>query len=41
MKKIRFEPNVPSELRAVAQQTALGIPKALQRYAETGYGRVK
>lgn len=41
MKKIRFKPNVASELRAIAQQTALGILKALHRYAETGHGRVK
>jgi mRNA interferase RelE/StbE len=41
VKRIRFEPNVPSELRAIAQQTALGILKALHRYAETGHGRVK
>ena len=41
MKRIRFEPNVPSELRAIAQPTALGILKALHGYAETGHGRVK
>jgi mRNA-degrading endonuclease RelE of RelBE toxin-antitoxin system len=41
VKKIRFEPNVPAELRAIPQQTALGILKALHRYAETGHGRVK
>lgn len=41
MKKIRFEPNVPAEVRAIEQQTALGILKALHRYAETGEGRVK
>jgi len=41
VKRIRFEPDVPSELRAIAQQTALGILKALHRYAETGRGRDK
>jgi mRNA-degrading endonuclease RelE of RelBE toxin-antitoxin system len=41
VKKIRFAPNVPSEVRAIAQQTALGILKALHDYAETGRGRVK
>jgi len=30
VKRIRFEPNVPSELRAIAQQTALGILKWLR-----------
>ncbi|MGA2578714.1 MAG: hypothetical protein ABSH24_22090 [Bryobacteraceae bacterium] len=38
MKRIRFEPNVPFELRAIAPQTALGILKALHRYAEPGHG---
>ncbi len=41
MKKIRFEPNVPAEVRAIEQQIALAILKALHRYAETGEGRVK
>ncbi|MEO8049390.1 MAG: plasmid stabilization protein [Acidobacteriota bacterium] len=41
MKKIRFQPNVPDEVRAIEQQTALQILKALHRYAETGEGRVK
>jgi len=38
MKRIRFEPNVPFALRAIAPQTALGILKALHRYAEPGHG---
>ena len=41
MKKIRFEPHVPAEVRAIAQPIALDILKALHRYAETGRGRVK
>ena len=41
MKKIQFQPNVPAEVRAIHGQTALGILKALHRYAETGAGRVK
>ena len=41
MKKIRFEPNVPEEVRAIEQKTALQILEAIHRYAETGVGRVK
>jgi mRNA-degrading endonuclease RelE of RelBE toxin-antitoxin system len=41
VKKIRFEPNVPAEVRAIAQPIALDILKAMHRYAETGEGRVK
>ena len=41
MKKIRFDPNVPAEVRAIEQRAALGILRALHRYAETGQGRVK
>lgn len=41
MKKIRFAPNVPAEIRAIEQRAALGILRALHRYAETGSGRVK
>jgi len=41
VKKIRFQPNVPAEVRAIAQPIALDILKALHRYAETGRGRVK
>jgi mRNA-degrading endonuclease RelE of RelBE toxin-antitoxin system len=41
VKKIRFQPNVPVEVRAIERQAALGILKALHRYAETGEGRVK
>lgn len=41
MKKIRFEPNVPEEVRAIEQKTALHILEAIHRYAETGVGRVK
>ena len=41
VKKIRFEPNVPAEVRAIEQRAALGILRALHRYAETGKGRVK
>ncbi len=41
MKKIRFGPNVPTEIRAIEQQTAMQILRALHRFAETGQGRVK
>ena len=41
MKKIRFQPNVPVEVRSIEQQTALGILRALHRYADTGEGKVK
>ena len=41
MKKIRFRPNVPDEVRAIEQKTALNILEAIHRYAETGAGRVK
>jgi mRNA-degrading endonuclease RelE of RelBE toxin-antitoxin system len=41
LKKIRFAPNVPAEIRAIEQSAALGILRALHRYAETGQGRVK
>ena len=41
MKKIRFRPNVPEEVRAIEQKTALNILGAVHRYAETGAGRVK
>ena len=41
MKKIRFLPSVPAEVRAIPQPIALDILKALHRYMETGQGRVK
>lgn len=41
MKRIRFRPNVPEEIRAIEQKTALNILEAIHRYAETGAGRVK
>ena len=41
MKRIRFEPNVPSEIRAIDQPAAMQILTALHRYAETGEGKVK
>ena len=41
MKKIIFYPNVPVEVRAIPQQTAMVILRAPHRYAETGHGRVK
>ena len=41
MKKIRFQPNVPDEIRAIGQKTALNILEAIHRYAETGVGRAK
>ena len=41
MKKIRFLPNVPAEVRAIPQHEAMSILKALHRYIETGHGKVK
>ena len=41
MQTLRFQPNVPAEVRAIDQRAALCIPKARHRYAETGEGRVK
>lgn len=41
MKKIRFQPNVPAELRAINQREAMGILQGIHRYAATGAGRVK
>ena len=41
MKRIRFEPNVPAEVRSIEQQAALQILTALHRYAQTGVGSVK
>jgi len=41
VKRIRFEPNVPAEVRAIERETALRILVALHRYAETGEGDVK
>ena len=41
MKHIRFEPNVPAEVRAIERQTAMRVLQALHRYAETGQGDVK
>ena len=41
MKKIRFAPSVPVEIRAIEQRAAMGILRALHRYVETGKGRVK
>jgi len=40
VKQIRFDPNVPAEVRSIEQQTALQILTALHRYAETGVGSV-
>ena len=41
MKRIRFEPNVAEEVRAIGQRVALNILAAIHRYAATGAGRVK
>jgi mRNA-degrading endonuclease RelE of RelBE toxin-antitoxin system len=41
LKRIRFQPNVQAEIRAIEQKTALNILEAIHRYAETGAGRVK
>ena len=41
MKRIRFQPNVPAEVRAIERRTAQQILHALHRYAKTGEGDVK
>jgi mRNA-degrading endonuclease RelE of RelBE toxin-antitoxin system len=41
VKKIRFHPNVPEEVRAIEQRAALNILAAIHRYVATGVGRVK
>jgi mRNA-degrading endonuclease RelE of RelBE toxin-antitoxin system len=41
LKKIRFRPNVQAEVRAIEQRAALNILEAIDRYADTGAGRVK
>jgi len=41
VKRIRSEPNVPAEIRAIDRDIALRILVALHRYAETGVGDVK
>ena len=41
MKKIRFEPNVPAEVRAIDQAAAMRILRALHGYADTDIGNVK
>lgn len=41
MKRIRFEPNVPAEVRAIERQAAMRVLDALHRYADTGQGDVK
>ena len=41
MKRIRFEPSVPAEVRAIEQHAALAILRALHHYADTGEGNVK
>jgi hypothetical protein len=38
VKKIRFEPNVAEEVRAIEQRVALNILTAIHRYASTGAG---
>src|ERR1035437_10946927 len=41
VKRIRFHPNVPEEVRAIEKRAALNILSAIYRYAATGAGRVK
>lgn len=41
MKQIRFEPEVPAQIRGIPQHVAVTIPQAVHWYAETGVGRVK
>ena len=41
MKRIRFDPEVRAQIRAIPQHIAMTILEAIHRYAETGAGRVK
>jgi mRNA-degrading endonuclease RelE of RelBE toxin-antitoxin system len=41
VKRIRFHPNVPQDVRDIEQRVALNILTAIHRYAATGTGRVK
>ncbi len=41
MKRIRFQPRVAEEVRAIEQRAALNILGVIHRYAATGAGRVK
>lgn len=41
MKRIRFQPHVPAEVRAIDQRTAISILESVHRYAATGVGDVK
>ena len=41
MKKIRFEPNVQAEIRAIDRPAAMQILTALHHHAETGEGKVR
>lgn len=41
MKKIRFQPHVPAEVRAINQQSAIAILTAIHRYAKSGTGAVR
>lgn len=38
MKKIRFEPEVPAQIRAIPRHIAMTILEAIHRHAETGRG---
>ncbi|HBY64436.1 MAG TPA: hypothetical protein DEH78_31845 [Solibacterales bacterium] len=38
---MRFEPEVPAQIRAIPQHIAMTILETIHRYAETGAGRVK
>jgi mRNA interferase RelE/StbE len=41
VKRIRFDPNVASEVRAIDKHVAMTILNAIHRYADMGAGRVK
>jgi mRNA-degrading endonuclease RelE of RelBE toxin-antitoxin system len=41
VKRIRFEPEVPAQIRAIPQHIAMTILEAIHLYAESGVGRVK
>jgi len=41
VKRIHFEPEVPTQVRAIPQHIAMTILGAIHRYAETGAGNVK
>ncbi len=41
MKRLRFQPNVPAEIRAIEQSSAIRILEAIHNYAANGDGSVR